>query len=370
MAANYRGDPHAYGWRLYPATVGGDPFGVGRIGELVKKVKPDLVFTVNDLWIQSQYLEAIFDACPEARVVTYCAVDAGPVDPEWLRNFPRVHAIVVYTEFARREVEQSLLSEDVGRVVVIPHGVDTRCFSPIEDTWVSAATKAKLELEIIESPEQESFVVLNANRNQPRKRIDLTLRGFAEFVRGKPSSVKLLLHMGRVDRGWDVVKLARRLGVEERLIVSGPPDGQCPTVSDEKLNVVYNAADVGLNTSGAEGWGLPAFEHAAAGKAQIVPSHSACSELWEGAAVMLKADNLATQPTTLTDFHFVRPETVAGAIEALYADPQRRQDVARACFEVATRAEYSWDSIAMRWHDLFQTILKRKKTALVPESAA
>ena len=85
---------------------------------------------------------------------------------------------------------------------------------------------------------------------------------------------------------------------------------------------------------------------------------------------MLKADNLATQPTTLTDFHFVRPETVAGAIEALYADPQRRQDVARACFEVATRAEYSWDSIAMRWHDLFQTILKRKKTALVPESAA
>jgi len=33
------------------------------------------------------------------------------------------------------------------------------------------------------------------------------------FAAGKPDQVKLLLHMGQKDLGWDVIKLARRFGV-------------------------------------------------------------------------------------------------------------------------------------------------------------
>jgi D-inositol-3-phosphate glycosyltransferase len=51
--------------------------------------------------------------------------------------------------------------------------------------------------------------VLNANRNQPRKRIDITLRGFALFAVDKPETVQLYLHMGSEDMGWNALQLAR-----------------------------------------------------------------------------------------------------------------------------------------------------------------
>ena len=34
----------------------------------------------------------------------------------------------------------------------------------------------------------DAFIVLNANRPMPRKRIDLTIQGFAQFARDKPAS--------------------------------------------------------------------------------------------------------------------------------------------------------------------------------------
>src|SRR5262249_62046781 len=37
----------------------------------------------------------------------------------------------------------------------------------------------------------ESFVVLNASRPDKRKRVDLTVRGFARFAAGKPAHVRL-----------------------------------------------------------------------------------------------------------------------------------------------------------------------------------
>ena len=48
---------------------------------------------------------------------------------------------------------------------------------------------------------QDSFIVFNGNRNQPRKRIDITMKGFARFANGKPNNVKLYLHMGVEDAG-------------------------------------------------------------------------------------------------------------------------------------------------------------------------
>jgi len=31
LGINYRGDPHSYNWNIYPAMLGGDPMGFGRI---------------------------------------------------------------------------------------------------------------------------------------------------------------------------------------------------------------------------------------------------------------------------------------------------------------------------------------------------
>ena len=85
--------------------------------------------------------------------------------------------------------------------------------------------------------------------------------------------------MGVEDCGWNIVLLAKRHGIEDRLILTAHMPF-LPVVSNRVLNCIYNACDVGINTSIGEGWGLVSFEHAATGAGQIVPRHSACEELW------------------------------------------------------------------------------------------
>jgi D-inositol-3-phosphate glycosyltransferase len=208
------------------------------------------------------------------------------------------------------------------------------------------------------SPEfDDAFIVLNANRNQPRKRIDLTIEGFALFAQGKPDNVKLYLHMGLEDAGWNLAVMARRHGIEHRLILSSPERG-VPTASEARLNLIYNACDVGLNTSTGEGWGLVSFEHGATGAAQIVGRHSACAELWEGAAELMQPSYRLTTERTLIDGWYVTPETVAAAIQKLYADRDLRLERGRQAHANATRPEYAWHAIADRWRALFDDVIR------------
>ena len=100
--------------------------------------------------------------------------------------------------------------------------------------------------------------MLNANRNQPRKRIEITMQGFALFAENKPDNVKLYLHMGSEDMGWNLMSLARRYDIEGRLIISNTSK-ETPTDSVKRLNMIYNACEVGINTSLGEGWGWSAL---------------------------------------------------------------------------------------------------------------
>ncbi|HEX8685275.1 MAG TPA: glycosyltransferase, partial [Pyrinomonadaceae bacterium] len=200
------------------------------------------------------------------------------------------------------------------------------------------------------------FIVLNANRNQPRKRIDTTVRGFALFAKDKPPNVHLFLHMGVEDVGWNVVRLARRYGVEDRVLMSSL-NKVIQGVSPRQLNLVYNACDVGLNTSSAEGWGLPSFEHAATRAAQVVPRHSACAELWDGSALLVEPAVSVIFEKILTEAWLVTPEGVAEALERLYADRGLLGEMSERAYRNATRPLYRWENISARWDALFREVL-------------
>jgi glycosyltransferase involved in cell wall biosynthesis len=186
---------------------------------------------------------------------------------------------------------------------------------------------------------------MNANRNQPRKRIDITIAGFAKFAADKPDNVMLYLHMGMTDIGWDIRELARRHGIMDRLIITHEGDN-VPGSSPEQLNRIYNTCDVGINTSEAESWGLTAFEHAATGAAQIVPGHTGAREIWDGAAEMLAPTLSLTSPGSLVASELIDPQTVAATLERLYQDPLLLQRRSRTAYQHATQSRYSWDTVA------------------------
>jgi hypothetical protein len=96
---------------------------------------------------------------------------------------------------------------------------------------------------------QDVFVVFNGNRNQPRKRIDLTIKGFIEFAKDKPDA-RLWLHMGKKDMGWDLVPLFKRVARDAgydatgKLILTSPSFSTDNCLPVEQLNKVYNAVDM------------------------------------------------------------------------------------------------------------------------------
>lgn len=369
IGINYHGEPHDLPWKIYPAKNGGDVFGVQRLLPMIETVRPSIVFLLNDLWILADYM-AKLRTLPDTerpKIVMYCPIDAGPIDPDAIERVEGVDRFVVYTRFAQVEIEAALAGVRARRpdfvfpeVEVIAHGVDTAIFRPVapeEIGTVSSNGRAQAIRALFgDDPEMEdAFIVLNANRNQPRKRIDLTIEGFARFAAGKPANVKLHLHMGVEDAGWNVMRLARRLGIDERLILTTDGDN-LPSVPLEQLNAIYNAAAVGINTAIGEGWGLVSFEHAATGAAQIVPRHSACAELWEDSGLLLEPAMRLTTPGVLTDGWFVSPESVADALQRLYEDRDLLQRMSLAAYRNATRLEYDWSTIAMAWRRVFRTL--------------
>jgi len=134
-------------------------------------------------------------------------------------------------------------------------------------------------------------------------------------------------------------------------------DNSRPSFSDEQLNLLYNACDVGINTATGEGWGMVNFEHAATKAAQIVPRHTSQADLWKGAAEFVEPVMTLTYPGNLTHAHFVTPEGVAAALQRLYEDRAHRDALAEAALRNATRPEFRWNAIAAQWRRLFDELL-------------
>lgn len=376
LGVNYRGDPHDYKVKIYPAMLGGefsDIYGIKRIGPILDAVQPHLVFILNDIWVMPMYLKELEKYKDRGfKIVTYSPVDAKPLEWRWLTHFSNVDRMVLYTNFAKDVVEKSIevWRDTVGEenviapeTSVVPHGVDNNTFYPIKDikdksgnVILSGRLNAKRKIYPNEDDFINSFVVLNANRNQPRKRIDLTMEGFAKFAQDKPKNVKLYLHMGVEDMGWNVIWMAERLGIDSRLILSSN-NPQMPQVTDERLNLIYNACDVGVNTSLGEGWGLVSFEHGATRAAQVVPNHSCQSEIWEDSAELIDIDRWYTTERILTEGGFVSTDDLADKLQRLYDDPKYLEEMSRKAYKLTKKSKFEWKNVSKKFDTIFKEVL-------------
>ena len=350
-------------WKVYRNRVPGDLYGEHQLSALIEDIRPRLIFFVGEIQDVPLYIRLCCETRWLCKLVAYCAVEGPLRSHGFLATFGSLSRLVVYTDFAKREVNRGFtrLSEDAENsepppIDVIPHGVDTSLFFPYHgSTRRERRGYARRELFSAMPEITEDFIVFNGNRNQTRKRIDLTLHGFSIFSADKPGDVKLYLHMGIIDRGVNILGLARRYKIEDRLLYTTTSKDH-PFVSDQGLNRIYNACDVGVNTACAEGWGLVSFEHAATKAAQIVPGYGALEQLWANGAVLLDAKPCGDNyyPVEVRE---VSPVQLADVLQRLYDSPSLLESMSNAAFIHATRREYQWGRVAMQFHELFQEVL-------------
>ena len=357
LCSNWHGDPNDMQQycRMYPAMAyGADPFGSHRIAELVQRIKPDIVFIVNDIWVAITLYDKIepFKDSLGFKSCVYTPIDSYGLFPELRPAIEKWDQLITYTQFAKEEIRRMGYTRPVE---VVGHGTDFSKFFPI------GKKQCRKDLGVPE----DIFIVFNGNRNQPRKRIDLTIKGFIKFAKDKPDA-RLWLNMGTKDMGWELPSLFRRVARDEgydaagKLILSSPHFSTYNCLPIEQLNKVYNACDVGINTCLGEGWGLVNTEHAATGVAQVVPNHTSLQEIFDGVR-RIKIESWETDRNYGLERGQPSPDDLAAALTHYYHNREELQMAGEWCYERVHQESFTWPFIQKQMTDIIENLLNKQE---------
>ena len=354
LCSNWHGDPNPMQQhcRMFPAMAhGSDPFGSHRILEVISTVKPDVVFIVNDIWVAITLHDQIEKAQESLgfKVCVYTPIDSYGLFPELCPAIEKWNHLITYTQFAKEEIQKIGYEKPIH---IVGHGTDFTKFFPMD----------KAECRKALGVPEDVFIVFNGNRNQPRKRIDLTIKGFVKFAKDKPDA-RLWLNMGKKDMGWELVPLMKRVARDEgydpasKLILTSPNFSTHNCLPIEQLNQVYNAVDVGVNTCIGEGWGLVNTEHAATGVAQLVPDHTSLKEIFNGVP-RIACHGSETDRNYGLERPLPEPESMAELLTNYYENRMSLKVAGDWCYKRMHEKPFSWPFVQKQMLDIVQSLLK------------
>lgn len=159
-------------------------------------------------------------------------------------------------------------SVDETRIKYVPHGISESDYFIIDESHEKYSEYLKFKTEVLKDSTYEYIVFWN-NRNIRRKNPGDLILAFKEFIERLPKEKRdkclLLLHTQPVDpNGTHLPELIKELAPEIKI---GFSDKAVPR---EYLNYMYNMADVTVNVSSNEGFGLATAESMMAGTPIIV----------------------------------------------------------------------------------------------------
>jgi glycosyltransferase involved in cell wall biosynthesis len=239
----------------------------------------------------------------------------------------RAAKVLTGTEFSRLSILRAYGDLHEDQVVAVPNAAATD-FRPVAREGAATAIR---ELFAIASP-----FLLSVGDLQPRKNQIGLIRAFARFVRAYPQFRHHLVLAGKDTWYADRVRdAARESGVSDRIRFLG-------FVSDRDLLQLYNACDLFVFPSFYEGFGLPALEAMACGRAVACSNTSALPEVVDGAAILF-------DPYT--------EDEIVRAIADLLLDAQLKARMERLGLQRA--AHFSWQNTAQKTLEVYFEVAER-----------
>jgi D-inositol-3-phosphate glycosyltransferase len=220
--------------------------------------------------------DPVFDALGEKDklVVGYYAVDCDTLNPQTFNNLVHCNVKTTYTQHGKRVIEKYRPDMD-GLISIIPLACEPDVFYPL-----SLEERRIARQEIFRTDDDDKFIIVNVNRNQPRKDLGRTLMIFHEFHQKHPNSL-LYMHCQQNDVAGHLPTMCEMLGMElgKEVLFTQENFKVLQGYTREYLNRVYNAVDCFMSTSLGEGWGLATTESMAAGCPVVVPNNTAFTEI-------------------------------------------------------------------------------------------
>jgi glycosyltransferase involved in cell wall biosynthesis len=336
-------------------------FCIDKIREFVKENKPDVCIVYNDMMIIHQVVTQL-KLSKEQDNMSFKIV--GYIDQVYLNQKKE------FIEFVNANVDFAILfTEHWQKIIVdqgltiptafLPHGFNKNTYYPVP----------KKIARHFHGIRPDDFVILNLNRNQPRKRWDTCLKAFAELVSRYPSEPIKLVIGTALTGAWNLIEIFERElkkrgctlqdGIKHLVVIDRPQK-----MTDEDTNILYNVADIGWNTCDGEGFGLCNFEQAAIGIPQVVPKLGGFLDFFDDDCSALIDPKIAYYVDNTRDL--VCGEALlcdyidyVEAIEAYYLNKDKIVKHGLAARKKILEG-YKWDAITDKLSEIIYTVAGRK----------
>ncbi len=315
-------------------------FGIEHFAQYLSDLQPNMVMIYNDPIIITAFLVELVkkEANFKGIIGVYLDLIYPVIQQKYVDILNSVDFIFTFTDYWRSIITQMGIKKPI--ISSLLHG-----FTPGDPHKIVPRDPIAMRIGI----SSNDCVFLNLNRNLPRKRIDITIMGFAELcymiyrdpVLQKQYGQHFWLLVGSEatdkDGGWNQLDIfanqLRRHGLSQQEIslltlrikfITNPMGN-----SDDAINELYNLADVGVNTAEGEGFGLCSFEHGGLGKPQIASAVGGLTEFLDNTCSILIKPVAEIYPDRS------RSEVGAGCVEEIV----NYRDVANAMFFYLTHPE-------------------------------
>ena len=318
-------------------------FGVNQVKEFVKLNRPDVCIVYNDMLVIQQIISQLKSIENQTfKIIAYIDQVYLNQKKEFIDFVNKnVDAAIMFTKGWEECIKKQGLSVPA---YYLEHGFNPMTYFPIPKNLARQYFGVK----------PEDFVILNLNRNQPRKRWDICLKAFAEVVSRRPDEPIKMLIATAVTGAWNLVDIFERelkkrgltieVGMKHIIFLDNPQK-----ITDEETNLLYNVADIGINTCDGEGFGLCNFEQAGLGIPQVVPRLGGFVDFFDDDTAMLMDPKMAYYVDSTRDM--VCGEALlcdymdfVDAIEAYYTSKELRERHGQAARKNIL-TNYSWKRI-------------------------
>lgn len=283
-----------------------------------------------------QYTGPLFGVTPEIVTIHdvsferhpefFAAAEALRLRVTVRRAVKTARKILTVSEFSKREIV-SLLGVPEQKVEVIYNGVGPE-FGRVRDNCETDACLARYSI-------QKPYLLAVGNISRRKNQL-MMMRAFALWAKSNPHTEYRLVIAGKSHGpAPDVSAEAARVGLDERrLMILG-------YIPEQDLPHLYAGADLFLNTSLYEGFGLPLIEAMSCG-IPVIASHASCFPEIAGDAALL-VDPL-------------NPQEIAVAIENLIGSKPLRNDLIDRGLRRA--ANFRWNTAAHQTLKVYDEVVQ------------
>lgn len=238
----------------------------------------------------------------------------------------RANVVCTVSEYSRRDMARFYhMSAD--RIHVVPEGVDTRLFRPIDDEPALRGWRRRVLGEDVP-------FILYVGKPTKRRNLPNLLEAFARLRRERRLPHKLLL-IGTALPGTSFADRISSLGIDDAVVT-------VPHAPHTEIALAYNACSTMIYPSSYEGFGMPVLEAMACGAPVIALNNTAIPEFAGGVASLLPDASIAT---------------LARGIDDLLGDEPRRRQMRTD--GPARAARYDWRIVTQQYLDLLTPLAVR-----------